>query len=103
MNILRLFFPQKNPHYIKDKYNIPDRIDWNIRLSEKGLIATSKDLPGLVTNASNPVELLEMMNDAILEYFNVPKLDSDYVFDKLDLEGHGEVYLKQAKEKKQLA
>ena len=97
MNFLRLFFPQKDPHYILSEYNIPDTIAWNIQLTKDGLIATSKDLPGLITNANSPEELLEMINDAVLEYFNVPKMDSDYVFDKLNLEGHGEVYLKQAK------
>ncbi|MBU1922283.1 DUF1902 domain-containing protein [Patescibacteria group bacterium] len=102
MNLLRLFWPQKDPRYIKNKYNIPDTIGWDIQLTKDGLIATSKDLPGLVTNANSPEELLEMINDAVLEYFNVPKLDSDYVFDRLDLSGHGEVYLKQA-EKKQYA
>lgn len=103
MNLLRLFYPQKEPHYIKNKYNIPDTIGWDVQLNKDGLIATSKDLPGLVTNAKNPQELLEMMNDAVLEYFDVPKLDSDYVFDRLNLNGHGEVYLKQAKGEKSYA
>lgn len=103
MSLLRLFFPQKDPQYIKNKYNIPDTIGWDVKLTKDGLVATSKDIPGLVTNASNPEELLEMINDAVLEYFDVSKFDSDYVFDKLDLSGHGEVYLKQAKEKKQYA
>ncbi|MBU1037304.1 DUF1902 domain-containing protein [Patescibacteria group bacterium] len=103
MNLLRLFFPQKDPNYIKKEYNIPDRIDWDIQLNRHGLIATSKSLPGLVTNASNPEELLEMMNDAVLEYFNVSKFDSDYVFDTLNLAGQGTVRLKQAKEQKQYA
>lgn len=103
MNLLRLFYPQKDPHYIRREYNIPDTISWDIQLNKNGLIAISKDLPGLVTNASSPEELLEMINDAVLEYFDVPKLDSDYVFDKLNLVGHGEVYLKQVKEKRQYA
>ncbi|MFA4941629.1 MAG: hypothetical protein WC582_03490 [Patescibacteria group bacterium] len=96
MNLFRLFFPQKNPNYIKREYNIPDKIDWKIQLNKHGIIATSKSLPGLVTNANNPEELLEMMNDAVLEYFNVSKLDSDYVFDVLNLDGQGTVRLKQA-------
>lgn len=103
MRLLRLFFPQKDPQYIKNKYHIPDTIGWNIQLNKDGLIATSKSLPGLVTNANNPEELLEMMNDAVLEYFDVPKFDSDYIFDRLNLDGHGEIYLKQAKEKRQYA
>jgi hypothetical protein len=103
MNLFRLFFPQKDPNYIKSEYNIPDKIDWDIQLNQHGLVATSKSLPGLVTNASNPEELLEMMNDAVLEYFNVSKFDSDYVFDTLNLEGHGSVRLKQAEPQKQYA
>ena len=103
MNLFRLFFPQKDPNYIKREYNIPDKIDWEIRLNKHGIVATSKSLPGLITNANNPEELLEMMNDAVLEYFNVSKLDSDYVFDILDLDGQGTVRLKQAEKQKQYA
>lgn len=103
MSLFRLIFPQKDPNYIKREYNIPDKIDWNIQLNQYGIVATSKDLPGLVTNANNPEELLEMMNDAVLEYFNVSKFDSDYVFDVMNLDGQGTIRLKQAKEQKQYA
>lgn len=103
INIFRIFFPQKNPNYIKQKYNIPDKIDWKVQLSIKGLVATSDDLPGLVTNAKSPEKLLEMMNDAVLEYFDVPKLESDYVFDVLNLAGQGTIRLKQAERKRQYA
>ncbi len=103
MNLFRIFFPQKDPNCIKKLYNIPEKIDWEIKLNNQGLVATSKTLPGLVTNASNPEELLEMMNDAVLEYFDVPKLDSDYIFDTLDLAGQGTIHLKQAKGQRQYA
>ena len=103
MNLFRFFFPQKDPNCIKKEYNIPDKISWEIRLNKRGLVAVSKELPGLVTNADNPEELLEMMNDAVLEYFDVPKLKSDYIFDTLDLDGRGTVCLKQLKENKQYA
>src|SRR3989338_9868248 len=103
MNLFRLFFPQKDPEYIKREHGIPDNINWNIELNKSGLVATSDVLPGLVTNAKNPEELLEMMNDAVLEYFNVSKMDSDYVFDTLNLQGKGTILLKQAKEKRQYA
>jgi predicted RNase H-like HicB family nuclease len=103
MKLLRLFCPQKDPRYIKREYNIPDTINWDIQLNKDGLVATSKDLPGLITNADSPEELLDMINDAVLEYFDVPKLDSDYIFDKLSLEGHGEVCLKLADRKNQYA
>ena len=102
-NLFRLFFPQKDPNDIKRRYNIPDKIDWEVKLNRQGLVATSKTLPGLVTNASNTEELLEMMNDAVLEYFNVSKFESDYVFDTLDLAGQGTVRLKQVKGQRQYA
>jgi len=102
MNLIRLFFPQKDPQYIKREYNIPDSINWKIELNESGLVATSEELPGLVTNAKNPVELLEMINDAVLEYYDVPKKDADFIFDQLNLHGQGTVSLK-ARHQKQYA
>ena len=103
MNLFRLFFPQKDPKYIKRVNNIPDTINWKIELNQFGLIATSEELPGLVTNGKNPEKLLEMINDAVLEYFNVSKMDSDFIFNSLNLSGHGTVRLKQAKEKRRFA
>lgn len=96
MNLFRIFFPQKDPSYIKRRYNIPDKIDWDVQINRHGLVATSKSLPGLVTNASSQEELLEMINDAVLEYFHVSRFYSDYVFDTLNLAGQGIVHLKQA-------
>ncbi|EKD32801.1 MAG: hypothetical protein ACD_76C00144G0003 [uncultured bacterium] len=103
MNFFRLFFRQKDPRYIVNKYNIPDTINWNIELNENGLIATSDNLPGLVTNAKNPEELLEMINDAVLEYFDVPKMDSDFVFESLNLQGRGTVLLRHVQGQRQYA
>jgi len=68
-------------------------------LNNKGLVATSEELPGLVTNANDPEELLEIINDAVLEYFDVPKIESDYIFDKLNIQGQGTVLLRQVKNK----
>ena len=85
------------------EHRIPESINWDIELNKNGLVATSKDLPGLVTNAKNPEELLVMINDAVLEYFDVSKMESDFIFDTLNLQGHGTVLLKQAKEKRQYA
>lgn len=103
MNLFRLFFPQKDPQLVKKQYNIPDAINWKIELNKDGLVATSESLPGLITNAKSPEELLEMINDAVLEYFDVSKFESDYVFDSLNLAGQGTVFLKQAEKKKQYA
>lgn len=85
------------------EHNIPDTINWNIELTQKGLVATSEELPGLITNGKDPEELLEMINDAVLEYFDVSKMDSDYIFDQLNLHGQGIVMLKKDKEKRQYA
>ena len=101
MSLFRQIFPQKDPNYVKKEYNIPDKIDWDIQLNSRGLVATSKSLPGLVTNASSTEELLEMINDAVLEYFNVSKFESDYVFDTLNLVGQGTVQLKQVEKQRQ--
>lgn len=103
MNILRFFIPQEDPLIVRRKYNIPDTINYDIRFGPKGFVATSKELPGFVTNAKNPDELLDMINDAILEYFDVPKTESDYIFDQLNIHGYGTVTLKQEAKKKQLA
>lgn len=103
MKFFRLFYPQKDSQDVIRENSIPSKLSWNIELNKNGFVATSKELPGLVTNGKDPEELLEMMNDAVLEYFDVSKLDSDYIFDTLDLQGTGTVFLKQAKQKKQYA
>lgn len=99
MNVFRLFFPQKEPREVMRKYNIPTKVTWRVQLNKHGLVATSDEFPGLVTNADNPEELLEMINDAVLEYYDVSKGESDYIFDELNLDGQGVVYLKQAHQK----
>ena len=59
---------------IKEKYNIPGSIKLDLSLTEKGwIVATSPDLPGLITQAKSGKELFEMVNDAVLTYFNVPE------------------------------
>ena len=103
MSLLRLLFPAKDPATIKRLHKIPDKIHWKIELNPKGFVATSEELPGLVTNAKDPQELLVMINDAVLEYFDVSKRDSDFVFDTLNLDGQGTVVLKQAARRHQLA
>lgn len=102
MNIYRFFFPPKDPQEVLRKYNIPQKVGWKIQMKKEGLVATSDDFPGLVTNAKTPEALLEMINDAVLEYYDIPKRESDFIFDELDLAGQGVVYLKHER-KKQLA
>jgi len=85
-----LLFPAQNPAIIRQKYHIPDAIKLEIKITDgKWLVATSPDLPGLITQASNAKELLDMVNDAILTYFDVPKSEADIVFNQLNIEGQG--------------
>ena len=84
--IYRFFVPQGNPREIKRKYGIPDQLNWSIEITNDGwFIAECKDLPGLFTQARSKEELLEMVNDAVLTYFGVPKKESDYIFNEFRL------------------
>lgn len=84
--LFRVAFPHKDPVAIKREYHLPDSLNWTIRLSPDGwFVATSKELPGLVTQAKSQEELLEMINDAVLTYFDVPKRDADVVYNQLKL------------------
>jgi len=93
--LFRIIWPQKNPKVVREQYGIPNNLHLKIQLTSNGLVATCEDLPGFVTNAKDPQELLEMVNDGILEYFDVPKLEADYIYDHLNLEGFGNVSLKK--------
>jgi hypothetical protein len=42
-------------------------------------------------------ELIEVYNDAVLTYFDVPKRESDYVFNELNLQGVGQLKLSDKK------
>jgi|SRR3989339_591022 len=96
--LIGMMFVKKNPVEVKEKYNIPDVLTYKFHISDKGIVATCDELPGFVTNADNPKELLEMINDAVLEYFNVPKREADYVFNQLNIDGYGTVTLEQQKQ-----
>ncbi|MFH1145449.1 MAG: hypothetical protein V1707_00590 [bacterium] len=82
--LFRFLFPHSNPIDIKRRYGLPDGLSIHIKMTNDGwLVATAPDLPGLVTQARNRVELLEMVNDAVLTYFDVPKREADVVYDQL--------------------
>ena len=84
--VFRAIFPHQNPVLLKRKYGIPDSVDLNIRLTSDGwFVVTSPALPGLVTQARNQEELIEMVNDAILTYFDVPKIEADAIYDQLNI------------------
>ncbi|MCK5320144.1 hypothetical protein KAJ61_02015 [Candidatus Parcubacteria bacterium] len=83
---------RENPVQIKEKYNIPSELKLNIRLTKKGyFVLTSPELPGLITQAHNTKELLDMFNDAVLTYFDVPKNEANIIFNNINIEGHGSI------------
>lgn len=64
------------------QYNIPKSLRLDVRLTTKGkFVLTSPDLPGFITQADDNVDLMPMLNNAILTYYDVPHLDSDIVFE----------------------
>lgn len=93
----RALFPSKQPIAITAKYGIPQKINLQVRLTPDGwFVVTSPDLPGLITQGRNGKELLDMLNDAILTYFNVPRVEGDVVMDTVNIDGYGTVsYQKQ--------
>ncbi len=86
MKLFRAVFTHKDPASVKKEYHLPDSLNWTIRLTPDGwFVATSNELPGLVTQAKSQEELIEMINDAVLTYFYVPKRDADNVYNQLKL------------------
>lgn len=84
--IYRFFIPQQNPIDVKRKYGIPDKLEWSIEITPDGwFVAECKNLPGIYTQAQSKKELLDMVNDAVLTYFSVPKRESDYIFNEFRL------------------
>ena len=91
-NIYRLFHPAKHPNVIRSEYGIPETISLKIKVTKDGyFVATSPDLPGLITQAKGASELLDMINDAILTYYDVPKKDGDIVMDVIQIDGFGKI------------
>jgi len=93
--IFRRFFPEHHPIQVRKKYGIPDKIDFQVTRKPSGwFVITSPDLPGLVSQCKRLDELMDVYNDAVLTYFDVPKRESDYVFNELNLHGVGQLKLK---------
>lgn len=87
--IYRYFISQKSPYEIKKKYGIPDKLDWVIEITSDGwFIAECKDIPGIFTQAQSKQDLLDMINDAVLTYYGVPKRESDFIYDEFRLPGN---------------
>jgi len=84
--IFRFIFPHKNPAMVKRVYHMPESLKLEVEFTQDGwFVATSPELPGLITEARDKEELVEMVNDAALTYFNVPRRDADVVYDEFRL------------------
>lgn len=97
-SIYRFFYPAKSSIDIRKKYNIPDKINFKVRFKNDYIILTSSDYPGLITQAKTPKELLDMFNDAILTYYDVPKREGDVVLEKINIEGIGTIKYEDIKQ-----
>ena len=96
-----LFTKQKTPAEIKKKYGIPDKINLSFEITADGwFLVTSPELPGLITQARNAKELIIMVNDAILTYFDVPKREANEIFNVISIDGHGTILSKKAAKEK---
>jgi predicted RNase H-like HicB family nuclease len=96
--IFRVIYPAKEPNEIIREYNVPRVLNLQIRLTNDGwFVATVPELPGLITQAQSQQELLHMVNDAVLTYFDVPKRDADIVYDKMNINGMEVQYNAQLK------
>lgn len=95
---------KKDPFTVRREYGIPDKVNFSIRLKDNGwFVVTSPELPGFITQARDAEELLEMVNDAVLTYFDVPESESSAIFDYLSIEGHGTIMSKKLENKLQTA
>ena len=60
--IFRLFFPTKDPLKIKKKYQLPESVNFSLRLTPDGwFVLTMPDHPGLITEAQSHQSLIEIL------------------------------------------
>lgn len=94
--LFRKFIPAKDPTVIIKEYGIPESITVQVRRTPTGqFVIASPELPGLISQSDDLKHIVEMYNDAILTYFDVPKRESDYIFNALRLEGMDELRLNE--------
>lgn len=93
--LFRLIFPAHKSNDIVRQYNIPSQIRFKFQSKDGWIIATSDELPGFITEAHTPQELLEMINDGILTYFDVPRRVGDIVHNQMTIDGYGTVSLNE--------
>ncbi|MCK5059834.1 MAG: hypothetical protein KAR00_01645 [Candidatus Pacebacteria bacterium] len=51
---------------------LPEQITVVVQVTEEGLVAEIKELENCYTQADNPAELIEMVNDAVFTYLEIP-------------------------------
>lgn len=62
------------------KYKFPNTLSVSIKPSEDGgYIVSVNDLKGCITQAENGKELLEMVNNALYTYFEIPREYQPYM------------------------
>ncbi|MBI4121793.1 MAG: type II toxin-antitoxin system HicB family antitoxin [Parcubacteria group bacterium] len=87
---LSFFRSPKSPQELRAKYHIPETVDLDIQITPDGwFVITSKQLPGMVTQGKDGKEVLDMLNDAILTYYDVPLHEGKMIMNQLTVEGHG--------------
>src|SRR3989338_2286766 len=84
-SVFRTLYPQQTPGAIKRQYGLPGTPNLTVRFVDGWVVGASPELPGLVTEARSHKELIEMVNDAVLTYFDVPRREADIVYDQFNL------------------
>jgi len=88
------------PHQVRIKYNIPDEIGLVVDIAKDGLtVITSPDLPGFITQAKGNKNIVDMVNDAILTYFDVPKKECNYYIVNVKIGGRVLIVSDEQKQK----
>lgn len=84
--IYRFVFPAEDTASVKREFGLPDKLNLTFKLTKDGwFVVTSPDLPGFITQAKDHQELVEMINDAVLTYFDVPKKSADIIYDRINI------------------
>lgn len=93
--LFRWLFPARRAKDIVREYHIPSEIRFKFQSRDGWTVATSEDLPGFMTEARSQQELLEMINDGILTYFDVPRRVGDVVHGQMTIDGYGTVSMNE--------
>lgn len=89
--IKQFFSPHLDRAALRKKYGIPETINIHWDTRDGFFIITSPEMPGLITEAKSHQELIEMVNDAVLTYYDIPEKESQLVHSTLNLRGYGTI------------